>query len=177
MRGALDGNGWGVSSPSRRLTDRARLPDSNSRNRCHHLLKTFYSGPKGWRDRQEPDRTVIWTSPTGHTYTTKPGGSLFFPALAVPTGKLVLPTWTSPNTADRGLMMPARRRTRAADRAARNNWERGINEARIAAEAAQRPPALRPVTTRRPFEDWTELHAGTIFASNRASAAGGESFA
>ncbi len=105
--------------------------------RIHHLLKTFYSGPHGWRDRQEPDGTIVWTSPTGHTYTTKPGGSLFFPALAIPTGKLVLPDRTPPNAGDRGLMMPVRRRTRAADRAARNNWERGINEARIAAEAVR----------------------------------------
>jgi hypothetical protein len=119
--------------------------------RVHHLLKTFYSGPKGWRDRQEPDGTVIWTSPTGHTYTTKPGGSLFFPALAVPTGKLVLPTWTPPNTAERGLMMPARRRTRAADRAARNNWERGINETRIAAEAAREAARLAACNDPPPF--------------------------
>jgi hypothetical protein len=103
--------------------------------RTHHLLKTFYSGPNGWRDRQEPDGTVIWTAPTGQTYGTTPGGGLFFPMLAVPTGRLELPTLTSSNTANRGLMMPARRRTRAADRAARNDWERGINEARIAAEA------------------------------------------
>jgi hypothetical protein len=53
MRGALDGNGWRVSSPSRRLTDRARLPDSNSRNRCHHLMKTFWGG----RDQQMHDGT------------------------------------------------------------------------------------------------------------------------
>jgi hypothetical protein len=119
--------------------------------RIHHLLKTFYSGPNGWRDRQEPDGTVIWTSPTGHTYTTKPGGSLFFPALAVPTGKLVLPTWTPANTADRGLMMPTRRRTRAEDRAARNNWERGINEARIAAEAAREAARIAACNDPPPF--------------------------
>nr|WP_235216062.1 hypothetical protein [Mycobacterium kyorinense] len=33
-------------------------------------------------------------------------------------------------------MMPTRRRTRAQDRAARIAYERGINEARLAAEAA-----------------------------------------
>jgi hypothetical protein len=103
--------------------------------RIHHLLKTFYSGPNGWQDRQEADGTVIWTSPTGHTYTTKPGGSLFFPALAIPTGTLTLPTLAPSGAGNRGAMMPTRRRTRAADRAARNNWERGINAARIAAEA------------------------------------------
>jgi Domain of unknown function (DUF222) len=105
--------------------------------RIHHLLKTFYSGPNGWQDRQEPDGTVIWTSPTGHTYTTKPVGALLFPVLTVPTGALVLPKSTLTGTGQRGLMMPTRRRTREADRAARNNWERGINEARIAAEAAR----------------------------------------
>jgi Domain of unknown function (DUF222) len=119
--------------------------------RIHHLLKTFYSGPNGWRDRQEPDGTVVWTSPTGHTYATKPGGSLFFPALAVPTGELVLPTWTPPNVANRGLMMPARRRTRAADRATRINWERGINEARIAAEAAREAARIAACNDPPPF--------------------------
>ncbi|EUA29700.1 hypothetical protein I548_2890 [Mycobacterium intracellulare] len=38
-------------------------------------------------------------------------------------------------------MMPVRQRTRAEDRAARVRWERGINEARISAEAAR--PAER----------------------------------
>jgi hypothetical protein len=62
-----------------------------------------------------------------------------------------LPTWTPPNTAERGLMMPARRRTRAADRAARNNWERGINEARIAAEAARQAARLAACNDPPPF--------------------------
>jgi hypothetical protein len=107
--------------------------------RYHHLLKTFYTQ---WADRQEPDGTVVWTSPTGHTYITKPGGSLLFPALAVATGALVLPTDTAPPGENRGLMMPARRQTRAQDRAARVSWERGINEARIAAEAVRRAERL-----------------------------------
>ena len=37
--------------------------------RFHHLLKTFWTGKNGWHDRQLPDGTVIWTSPTGHTFT------------------------------------------------------------------------------------------------------------
>jgi hypothetical protein len=106
--------------------------------RCHHLVKTFW----GWRDKQLPDGTVVWTSPTGHQYITKPGGSLFFPALAVPTGALVVPTAMPPPGENRGLMMPARRQTRARDRAARISWERGINEARIAAEAAHQAQQL-----------------------------------
>ncbi len=50
--------------------------------RCHHLLKTFYTGSGGWADTQLPDGTVVWTAPTGRTYSTKPGGALFFPILA-----------------------------------------------------------------------------------------------
>jgi hypothetical protein len=119
--------------------------------RIHHLLKTFYCGPNGWLDRQEPDGTVIWTSPTGHTHTTKPGGSLFFPVLALPTDKLVLPSSIPPPTAHRGLMMPTRQRTRAEDRAARISYERGINEARIAAEAAERAKRLAACNDPPPF--------------------------
>jgi hypothetical protein len=40
-------------------------------------------------------------------------------------------------------MMPARRRTRTAERAARIAYERGINEALIAAEASQKRIAAR----------------------------------
>ncbi|MEB3984052.1 HNH endonuclease signature motif containing protein [Mycobacterium sp. 663a-19] len=107
--------------------------------RFHHLLKTFYNG---WRDLQLPDGTVVWTSPSGNTYTTKPFGALLFPALAIPTGTLTLPTDLRAPQPNRGVMMPRRRRTRAADRATRICWERGINEARLAAEAARRD--LRP---------------------------------
>jgi hypothetical protein len=112
------------------------------------LLKTFW----GWRDQQLPDGTVIWISPSRHTDTTKPGGSLFFPELAVPTGTLVLPTWTPRDTGNRGLMMPVRRQTRAADRAARNNWERGINKARIAPEAAREAARIAACNDPPPFE-------------------------
>ncbi|WP_343599554.1 hypothetical protein [Mycobacterium sp.] len=60
---------------------------TNSKLLCrhHHLLKTFYTGPTGWADRQLPDGTAQWTAPTGHTCATKPGGSSFFPALGAPT--------------------------------------------------------------------------------------------
>ena len=58
--------------------------------RFHHLLKTFWNGLGGWRDRQLPDGTIIWTSPTGHTYTTYPGSLHLFPRLCTPTATL----WT-----------------------------------------------------------------------------------
>ena len=43
--------------------------------RKHHLLKTF----GGWRDRQWPDGTVVWTCPRGQTYTTHPGSQAAVP--------------------------------------------------------------------------------------------------
>jgi Domain of unknown function (DUF222) len=99
--------------------------------RFHHLLKTFYTGVGGWADRQLPDGTVIWTAPSGQVYTTKPGGALFFPALATPTGQLVLPESPGPAPSNRGLMMPTRQRTRAQERAYRIALERQHNAARI----------------------------------------------
>jgi hypothetical protein len=80
------------------------------------LVKTFW----GWNDQQLPDGTVIWTSPTGHTYVTTPGSALLFPSLCVPTGTLTppdaRPARTDPCT-DRTIMMPQRRRSRAENRA------------------------------------------------------------
>lgn len=52
--------------------------------RLHHRLKTFLCGPGGWRDKQLPDGTVIWTSPTGRTYRTTPSGPELFPQLRAP---------------------------------------------------------------------------------------------
>jgi hypothetical protein len=102
--------------------------------RYHHLLKTFYNGRGGWADRQLPDGTVTWTAPTGHTYTTKPGGSLFFPVLATSTGELKVARRDESYGRARGLMMPRRKRTRAEDRRYRITSERQINEQRLAEE-------------------------------------------
>lgn len=99
--------------------------------RHHHLLKTFYTGPGGWSEKQKPDGTLIWRSPTGHTYTTKPGGALFFPQFAAPTAKLILPKGQRATNPDRSLMMPTRSRTRAAERQARIEYERGLNYKRL----------------------------------------------
>ncbi len=105
--------------------------------RAHHLVKTFYAGSDGWSDKQLPDGRVIWTSPTGRTYTTKPAGALFFPQFAVPTETLILPgplLAAPPSGPQRGVMMPTRRRTRAQDRVTRISWERGRNRAKAAAD-------------------------------------------
>ena len=61
---------------------RAELLKRSSPIRCHHLLKTFWAG---FSDRQLPDGTVLVTTPTGHTYTTTPGCTLFFPTWAITT--------------------------------------------------------------------------------------------
>jgi Domain of unknown function (DUF222) len=90
--------------------------------RKHHLLKTFWD----WVSQQQPDGTVIWTSPSGQSYTTYPGSRLLFPSLCKPTAP-VSPR-TAPTAApNRGLMMPRRKSTRAQDRANRIEAER--NEA------------------------------------------------
>jgi Domain of unknown function (DUF222) len=107
--------------------------------RFHHLLKTFWCGIGGWRDRQLPDGTVIWTSPTGHTYTTKPGSALWFPRLCLPTGALRLPEHTQSVGPDgRGAMMPKRRRTRADNLHRRIQAERKLNDEHVAER--NRPP-------------------------------------
>jgi hypothetical protein len=92
----------------------------------------------GWRDRQLPDGTIIWTAPTGHTYTTKPGSALLFPTLCLPTGELQLPRHTVV-AGDRGVMMPRRRRTRAENIAKRIEAERKLNDDYVA-ERNKPPP-------------------------------------
>ena len=104
----------------------------NCKCRQHHLMKTFWTGIGGWRDVQLPDATVIWSAPTGKTYTTKPGSRLFFPHWNTTTAELPPTTGPPPaTTGDRGQMMPRRHRTRAADVAARIKTERALNETDI----------------------------------------------
>jgi hypothetical protein len=93
--------------------------------RTNHLMKTF----GGWHDIQLPDGTVIWISPSGRKYITKPGSRLFFEAWDTTTADLPPPSIAVPNTGARGLMMPRRRRTRAAEHAAWIKAERARNEA------------------------------------------------
>jgi hypothetical protein len=108
---------------------------SNLKGLCrrHHLLKTFW----GWHDRQLPDGTVIWTSPAGQTYVTTPGSALLFPTLCTPTATLgAIPV--RPRHPDRTTKMPARRNTRAHNRA------RYIAAERLRNRAA-REPASAPI--------------------------------
>ncbi len=104
--------------------------------RKHHLLKTFWAG---WRDEQWPDGTIVWTSPAGQTYTTRPGSRLLFPTLCLPTGQIPSTPTQYRSPGNRGIMMPTRRRTRAQDRARRIDAERALNAAHVA-ERNQPPP-------------------------------------
>ncbi|OBA99753.1 hypothetical protein A5662_15095 [Mycobacteriaceae bacterium 1482268.1] len=108
--------------------------------RFHHLLKTFWNGPGGWCDRQLPNGTIIWTAPTGHTYTTYPGALHLFPSLCNPTGAL----WTGDPpvvepSAGRGVMMPQRRHTRTENQAKAIAAERRLNDPYVA-ERNKPPP-------------------------------------
>ncbi len=102
--------------------------------RIHHLIKTFWPG---FTDRQLADGTVVVTTPTGHTYTTKPASSLFFPGWAITTP--APPGIPAEPGAHRTLMMPTRKRTRTQTRADRIKTERALNDAHLA-ERNQPPP-------------------------------------
>ncbi|VEG51957.1 protein of uncharacterised function DUF222 [Mycolicibacterium aurum] len=112
----------------------------NCKCRTHHVGKTFW---EGWRDQQLPDGTVIWTDPTGRSYTTMPGSRLFFPSWNVTTAELP-PMAAPPPDPDRLVKMPKRRRTRAAENAARITAEREANA--IQREVEKRPanPGAEP---------------------------------
>jgi hypothetical protein len=93
--------------------------------RGNHLLKTFWD----WRDQQDPDGTVHWTSPSGQTYTTHPGGRLLFPELSLPTARVIPTAGGRSATTNTGLTMPQRKTTRAQARAQRIDDERRQNAA------------------------------------------------
>lgn len=124
--------------------------------RKHHLLKTFWSGALGWRDKQHPDGTVVWTSPSGQSFTTRPGSHLQFPSLCRPTAAAV----AKPNATtlvNTGLAMPRRGATRARDRLHRINAERLLNEVQPRTDVLTGPtmprrtiPEYRPSAADRP---------------------------
>ncbi len=109
-----------------------RGPTHPSNLRClcrkHHLLRTFWIGEEGWSDKQFPDGTIVWTAPTGHTYTTHPGARMYFPDWDVTTAALAPVDEGAPVPVNRSLQMPRRRRTREADRAQRIKNRRAQND-------------------------------------------------
>ncbi|MCB0923885.1 MAG: DUF222 domain-containing protein [Mycobacterium sp.] len=102
--------------------------------RLHHLLRTFWTE---WTDTQHPDGTIEWTSPSGHTYTTRPGSHLLFPGWNADTGTTAAAT-PPPASPTRTLMMPTRKRTRQAERQYQIARERTLNEP--SAADRNRPP-------------------------------------
>jgi hypothetical protein len=100
------------------------------------LLKTFWTE---WSDEQWSDGTIVWTTPGGQTYTTRPGSCLLFPSLCLPTGELTTAPTVQRPSGDRGIMMPRRRRIREQDRAYRIDAERALNAAHVA-ERNKPPP-------------------------------------
>jgi hypothetical protein len=114
----------------------------NCKCRTHHLGKTF---AKGWQEQQLPDGTVVWTTPAGQRNTTVPGSRLFFPGWDTTTAELP-PMAQPPPDPDRLAKMPKRRRTRAADQAARIKVEREHNATQRALETER---AKTPEQARR----------------------------
>ncbi len=102
--------------------------------RKHHLLKTFW---EGWSDRQLPDGTLIWTSPAGKRYVTHPGSRLLIPQWETTTAELPERSGYPPGAT--GLLMPTRRRTRAAQRALFVRRERALNAGYVAGRKAPVP--------------------------------------
>jgi len=71
---------------------------------------------------------VIWTAPSGQTYTSSPGSRLLFPSLCKPTAPVNARATPAGIESNRGLMMPRRKSTRAQDRAKRIDAERARNQ-------------------------------------------------
>ncbi len=72
--------------------------------RTHHLLKNVLRSI--WNDVQLANGTVVWTSPTGHVYTTEPEGAQWFAGLGDPTGEPTLQAIV-PTLAKRCMKMPS----------------------------------------------------------------------
>ncbi|MBU8811125.1 HNH endonuclease [Mycolicibacterium goodii] len=104
--------------------------------RIHHLVKTFWAG---FVDRQLPDGRVVWTMPSGRTHITVPGSRWVFPQWDTTTSALPPPPPRS-DSGQRGVMMPRRRLTRAAQRARQINNERARNQAYLS-ERNKPPPS------------------------------------
>ncbi len=75
-----------------------------------------------------PVGTVVWTAPSGQTYTTRPGSYALFPKLCEPTAPVAVQASTSTSQSACTLRMPRRKRSRMQDRAERIQAERRYNE-------------------------------------------------
>lgn len=119
-------------------------PTHPSNNKCycrfHHLAKTFWAG---FTDRQYPDGTVEFTTPTGHTYRTHAFSQILFPAADITTAALLpsLPPGREPDPdSNRALKMPKRKRTRGQERRYRVDAERARNREQRVLDGEDLPP-------------------------------------
>jgi hypothetical protein len=94
--------------------------------REHHRLKTFHGGPGGWRDEQLPDGTIVWTSPTGRIYRTRPGGPELFPQLRQACAR---PTPRKRNRSREKAARITRARNKIQTQRPINAVQRGVNQA------------------------------------------------
>jgi hypothetical protein len=101
--------------------------------RLHHLIKTF----GGWTPTAQPDGSIQWTAPTGHTYTKAPGATIMFPHWNIESPVPRKRAISLINDTDRDTKMPVRQRTRAQDRAQRIKTERTRNQLALALERAE----------------------------------------
>ncbi len=82
---------------------------------------------------------MVITSPTGHTYTTKPGSALLFPTVNITSAPVTPDAPQAGGGGDKTVAMPKRKRSRAKERAYRIRAERARNDAYVA-ERNQPPP-------------------------------------
>ncbi|KAA0108794.1 HNH endonuclease signature motif containing protein [Mycolicibacterium sp. P9-22] len=101
--------------------------------RLHHLIKTF----GGWTPTAQPDGSIQWSAPTGHTYTKAPGASILFPHWNIESPIPRKRAISLIGDTDRDTKMPTRTRTRAQDRAQRIKTERTRNQLELALERAE----------------------------------------
>jgi hypothetical protein len=105
--------------------------------RKHHLLKTFWNGPGGWRDEQLADGTIVWTTPTGRRKHVPPGSRVLFPDWNTTTPVPTTSTVAGPPVPGRELTMPLRARSRADQHRNTIRAERARNQQ---ADLANPPP-------------------------------------
>jgi hypothetical protein len=122
-------------------------------------MKTFYCS---WQGKQDLDGTVTWTSPSGHIYLAEPSGALFFPQVAKPTGKLVLPDNIPGASPLRGQLMdqcskhdtPSALKATSPTAGARSRSRTTLQgESSAQRPAAQKSASPQPTTTDRRLAD------------------------
>ncbi len=99
----------------------------NCKCRKHHLMKTFWTGVGGWKDIQLPDGPSSGPHPAARPTPPSPAAACSSLPGTSPPPTYHHPRLDVPPAGDRGLMMPRRQRTRAADQAARIKAERELN--------------------------------------------------